>query len=451
MEIETRQRPINSKVLESNHVKRQIEILKKAIEEAQEEMDYEAAHDKEVMKAIRVVEEFLRKSGRVCYGGQAINAHLPTKLRFYNEEYDVPDFDFFTPNAEKDINDLVLALQKEGFTDISEKAGVHEGTRKIYVNFVAIADVTSLPLDLYKKYAKNSISVAGVRYVNEDILRMMMFLELSRPRGEVERWMKVFERLTLLNTAKPIQRCSERTPRINNIPPKVRQKLLEYLIQEKRVLAGAEIGFIYRSYADPTPPRMTWFLYSGGPLLFFSPNLEKDTEAIKEILGPKGLTIQRKEGYSDYIPTRIVIRKNRQIVAYLIDETSCNSYNDIPIENGGNVRIASLETLIYIYLMLGLMTDETKTLGVSLLCLAQRYVELLNKMRLSKYSRFPLFSIKCSGHQKSIRSLVRERALRAEKEKKRNKTSKKRNGKYGSKGKQSSRNTTHKNKNQQQK
>jgi hypothetical protein len=444
MEVETRQRPINSKVLESNQIKRQIEILKKAIEEAQEAMDYEAAHDNEVMKAIHVVEDFLRKTGRVCYGGQAINAHLPAKLKFYDEEHDVPDFDFFTPNSEKDVNDLVMALQKEGFTDISEKAGVHEGTRKIYVNFVAIADITAVPLELYKKYAKNSISVAGVRYVGDDILRMMMFLELSRPRGEVERWMKVFERLTLLNTAKPIKRCTERTPRINNIPPKIRQKVLEYLIQEKRVLAGAEIGFIYRSYADQTPPQMSWFLYSGGPLLFFSPNLEKDAEAIQEILGQKGLTIQRKEGYGDYVPNRLVIRKNRQIVAYLIDEISCNSYNDVPIENGGTVRIASLDTLIYLYLMLGLMTDEAKTLGVSLLCLAQRYVELLNKMRLSRYSRFPLFSIKCSGHQKTIRSLVRERALRAEKEKKRNKTGKKKAGKYSQK--QTTRNQTRKNK-----
>jgi hypothetical protein len=445
MEVETRQRPINSKVLESIPVKKQIEILKNAIKDAQAAMDYEGAHDKEVMKAIHVVEDFLRKSGRVCYGGQAINAHLPTKLKFYDEDHDVPDFDFFTPNSDKDVNDLVLALQKEGFTDISEKAGVHEGTRKVYVNFVPIADITSLPADLYKKYAKNSISVAGVRYVADDVLRMMMYLELSRPRGEVDRWLKVFERLTLLNAAKPIQRCTERTPRINNIPPKIRQNILEYLIHGKRVLAGAEIGFIYRSFADPNPPRMDWFLYSGGPLLFFSPNLEKDTDAILEILGSKGLNVQRKDGHGDYIPNRIVIRKNRQIVAYLIDETSCNSYNDIPIETGGTVRVASLETLIYLYLMLGLVTDEAKTLGVSLLCLAQRYVELLNKMRLSRVSRFPLFTIKCSGHQKGIKSLIRERVLRGEKQKEqqRNKTGKQ---KQKSKGKQGSKNTTRKNK-----
>lgn len=443
MEVETRQRPIESKLLESTPVKRQMDALNKAVEMAQEKMDYEIAHDKEVIKAIRIVEDFLRRTGRVCYGGQAINAHLPAKLRFYDEDYDVPDFDFFTPNAEKDINDLVLALQREGFTDISEKDGVHEGTRKIYVNYVPIADITALPLDLYKKYAKNSIAVAGVRYINEDILRMMMYLELSRPRGQIDRWNKVFERLTLLNAAKPIHRCTERTPRINNIPSKVRQKLLEYLIQEKRVLAGAEIGFIYRAYSQPELPNLTWFIYSGGPILFFSPNLEKDTEAILDIIGPKGINIQRKNGFGDYVPNRNVIRKNKQIVAYLIDETSCNSYNDIPIENAGTVRVASLDTLVYLYLMLGLITDEAKTLGISLLCLAQRYVELLNKIRNSRNSRFPSFSIKCSGHQKTIKSLIRERALRAEKEKHKNKTGKR---KQGSKEKQKGKTQTRKKK-----
>jgi hypothetical protein len=426
MEVELRQRPINSKVLESVHVKRQMEILKAAVEEAQKAQDYDNAHDPQIVAAIRIVEQFLRKTGRVCYGGQAINAHLPAKLRFYNEEYDVPDFDFFSPNSEKDVNDLVTMLKKEGFDDISEKGGVHEGTRKIYVNFVAIADITGIPLDLYRHYAKGSTSVAGIRYVNEDILRMMMFLELSRPRGQVDRWEKVFERLTLLNTAKPVQRCTERTPRIHNIPPRIREKVLEYLIQEKRVLAGAEIGFLYRTYGQQQAPRMEWFIHSGGPLLFFSPNMEKDIEAISEILGPKGLTVQQKDGFMEYIPSRVIIRKNRQIIAYLIDEVSCNSYNDIALENAGSVRMASLETLVYLYFMLGLLTDESKTLSVSLLCLAQRYVELLNKMRLSKYSRFPLFTIKCSGHQKSLRSLKRERAERVGEKKNRNKTGKRR-------------------------
>lgn len=414
MADEIRSRPIESPFLESSKIKRQKEILKQIIDEAEKKKDYAIAHDPQIVKAIQVVEHFLRKTGRVCYGGQAINAHLPTELKFYDEEYDVPDYDFFTPSPTKDLRELVGLLKKAGFDDISEKAGIHEGTRKIYVNFVAIADMTALEPELYKKYAKDSVIVAGIHYLNEDLLRMMMYLELSRPRGEVDRWNKVFERLTLLNAAKPIRRCSERTPRIPNIDSRTREKIIQYIIQEKKVLAGAEVGFIYRTYAQREPESMEWIVHSGGPIVFFSDDLESDSLDIQEIIGKKGTSIQKKKGYGDYIPSRYVVRKNKRIIAYLIDETSCNSFNEIPVEYG-TLKIASLDTLIYLFLLLGLLGDETKTLGLSLLCVAQRFVELLNRIRSAPYSRFPLFTISCSGHQKSFASLLREKAERADK------------------------------------
>lgn len=423
MADEIRTRPIESKILESSKIRRQLDVLNQTVLEAQKQIDYSVAHNPQIEKAIQVVEHFLRKSGRVCYGGQAINAHLPDALKFYDEEYDVPDYDFFTPNSKKDIRELVTLLKKSGFDDISEKPGVHEGTRKIYVNFIPIADMTSLDEELYERYSKNAITVAGIHYLNEDILRMMMYLELSRPQGEVERWNKVFERLTLLNTAKPIQRCTERTPRIPTIDSKTREKIIQYIIQEKKVLAGAEVGFIYRTFNDREPSSMEWIVHSGGPIVFFSDDLESDSIDIQEIIGKKGTNIQTKSGYGDYIPSRTIIRKNKRIVAYLIDETSCNSFNEVPIRNIGTLRIASLDTLIYLFLLLGLLADETKTLGLSLLCVAQRFIELLNRMRASPFSQFPAFTITCSGHQKSFASLLKDKITRAEKKSKTRSTS----------------------------
>jgi hypothetical protein len=415
MADEIRTRPIESKLLESSKLRKQLDVLSNAVLEAQKQIDYSVAHNPQIEKAIQVVEHFLRKTGRVCYGGQAINAHLPDTLKFYDDEYDVPDYDFFTPNSKKDIRELVSLLKRAGFDDISEKPGVHEGTRKIYVNFIPIADMTNLDEDLYERYSKNAIIVAGIHYANEDILRMMMYLELSRPQGEVERWNKVFERLTLLNTAKPIQRCTERTPRISSIDSKTREKIIQYIIQEKKVLAGAEVGFIYRTFNEREPSSMEWIVHSGGPIVFFSDDLESDSLDIQEIIGKKGTVIQRKDGYGDYIPSRTIVRKNKRIVAYLIDETSCNSFNEVPIQQFGTLRIASLDTLIYLFLLLGLLADETKTLGLSLLCVAQRFIELLSRMRGAPFSRFPVFTITCSGHQKSFATLLRDKASRAKK------------------------------------
>lgn len=403
----------NSNFMAQPEVKKQLEVLEKAIDIAQKKMDYEQSHDEETIKAIHIVERFLRKSGRVCYGGQAINAYLPDELKFYDDTYDLPDYDFFTPNLLADLRQLVGMLQKEGFTDIYEKPGIHEGTTKLYVNFVAIADLTEVSKSIYAMYSKGSENISGIQYLNPDILRMNMYLELSRPRGDISRWSKVFERLLLLNAARPITFCNQPyRKRFTKIDPEYRQKLLYYIIQEKRVLVGAEIGFIYRTYGLHKAPQMDWILRSGGPVVFYTPELEKDSEAIKSILGKQGVKIQKKKGYGDYIPDRVVIKKSNHIVAFLINEISCNSFNNFKLQYNNIIRIASLDTLIYTYLMLGLLTDDMKQLGGSLLCLAQRLIELENKIRLAPYSRFPLFTIQCTGHQKSFVSLLREKAKR---------------------------------------
>jgi len=417
-EPELRQRTVNSKFIESPEIQKEIDALKRAVDVGKKEMDYEISHDEAIIKAITIVEQFLRKSNRVCYGGQAINAHLPKQLKFYDEEFDVPDYDFFTPAIEDDLRELVKMLQQEGFTDIYEKPGIHEGTTKLYVNFVAIADLTQVSRDLYCKLSKDTAVIFGIHYLNEDLLRMNMYLELSRPRGDLTRWEKVYERLMLLNAAKPIQRCDRPYKhRITKIEPDVRQELLEYIVDEKRVLAGAEIGFIYRTFGQHQQPQMNWILRSGGPVIFFTPDLEKDAQAIKSIFQGKNIKIERKNGYKDYIPTRIIIRKNRRIIAFLIDEISCNSYNPFFVKNVGTLQIASLDTLVYLYLMLGLLTDDLKQLGSSLLCICQRLIELQDKIRKAPYSRFPLFTITCSGHQKSFISLLREKAKRKDKKK----------------------------------
>ena len=43
------------------------------------------------------------------------------------------------------------------------------------------------------------------RYSSPTFLRMAMFLELSRPAGDVSRWEKVIKRLSLLNKHYPMR------------------------------------------------------------------------------------------------------------------------------------------------------------------------------------------------------------------------------------------------------
>ena len=90
---------ISSKLFDQKGFQKQVDIIINASEVAQYKIDYDAAHDDNVIRAIEIVEHFLRKKHRLCYGGQAINAHLPDKYKFYNPENSIPDYDFFTING----------------------------------------------------------------------------------------------------------------------------------------------------------------------------------------------------------------------------------------------------------------------------------------------------------------------------------------------------------------
>ena len=58
---------------------------------------------------------------------------------------------------------------------------------------------------LFKAISRDAVIKKGIRYAPPDFLRMAMYLELSRPDGDVSRWEKVQKRLTLLNTHYPLK------------------------------------------------------------------------------------------------------------------------------------------------------------------------------------------------------------------------------------------------------
>ena len=189
------------------HFKEQSELIKRASEVAQQKIDYSTAHNDQILYAIEIVEQFLRKTRRICYGGQAINAHLPERYKIYDPTYSIPDYDLFTPSPVNDIQYLVKLLQKAGFEEISIREGMHEGTTKIYVDYVPVADITAIHPKIYQTLYKRSAIFDGIHYLDANSLRMLMYVELSRPRGEVRRWSKVFERLMIFNEFVPLTPC----------------------------------------------------------------------------------------------------------------------------------------------------------------------------------------------------------------------------------------------------
>lgn len=430
MESEIEQTNINSPFFDKKKFQHQLDIIKKASEIAQSKTDYVSAHDDNIVLAISVVEDFLRKKHRLCYGGQAINAHLPAKYKFYDPEFSIPDYDFFTPQQIDDINILVKDLKKAGFQEISVREGMHEGTVKIYVDFVPVADMTSIDPKLYKILAAREYRVDGISYLDANSLRMLMYLELSRPRGEVSRWAKVFERLALFNEFVPSKPCKiSRRAFYGTLTSEQTNFILNYIIDNKRIFAGADLLQFY-NYALKTHKRNpSWILTSKKPILFFSSEIENDAKQLQSEFNfliksedrgkhennikPTPITIKSFSSKGiDLIPTMKIINQGDKVLVLIIDLTACNSYFNIPINDGKIMRIASMDTLITLYFSLGLIDTKYFDMG-SMECLANKLVDISIKARNNpdKFI-FPFISVKCAGKQTSLPSLIRAKVKR---------------------------------------
>lgn len=426
MEEDIQDYEFKSNLLERTSIKRQIADLEKVAEKAGEIIQYESAHNPEIQYAIDIVGNFLRKRKRVCYGGTAINAILPKPLKFYDPQKDLPDYDFFTPNPAQDIKEIVRDIQQAGFPDVIERVGIHEGTHKIMVNFVPIADISEMDPEVYKGLFKRSVEKDGIRYADADFLRMLMYLELSRPRGQVARWSKVFERLTLLNGAFPPKVCRTK---INDLvgrvslPFFIRKVLLDYVIENKRVLMGAEIVSLYDWLIEKSrrlDPHISWFLKKRGMIVFLSPEAERDAYRLKEMFGSDEVDVNLMPAKGEIVPERAIVSYRKMPFVEILQENACHSFTSLDLQGGKVLRVASLETMITFYYALMMFTDDEKVLQFYMSCLCQKLVEMSERLhRKGGVGPIPSFSIECSGYQKGYATLLKEKFERIAREKKR--------------------------------
>jgi len=390
--------------------------LNEVVDQAQIRLDLETAGNPALRRAIHIVESFLQKTGRVCYGGQAINAQLPQKDQFYNPETSLPDYDFFSPDAKADTDDLIADFKQAGYTEISKRIGIHEGTIKIYVNFTAIADITQVIPEFYENISKKSVSVNGIHYADPVFLRMMMYLELSRPRGQVERWNKVYERLTLLDKAHPLSACKNKSPPIveSQASSLVRPEIVRFMIAKKRAFMGADIETLYRPNGARSALSRTRFLLRGSaPVVFLSPDADMDGEQLSEITRTRKVPIK---GYQNILPAMTALYAGDDLVALIVQEEACHSIVTFPLTKQRHLRAASLDTLLTFLIGLYYRDDIALMAQNSLLCWLKQYIELSNRYKSNPTKLIPAFSIECSGYQTTFASLLRAKGARIEAE-----------------------------------
>ena len=401
-------------VLAKQALAKQLKIVKGIAEDAAKDQEYKIAQDPDTLGAINVVEEFLRTKKRICYGGQAINAHLPNKYKFYKET-DLPDYDFFTPTPDQDIDELVEAFTAKGFREIGIRLSVHEGTTKLYINFMPMADITGVDDQIFKKLLARAMPYDGIYYADPDFLRMMMYLELSRPAGEVDRWDKVYERLFLLNTFQPIKACKWKSDKRPALSDAVKEGLLGLLVDREMVIAGLDV---YSAFKSRKRHNIRWFVRSW-PLIAYSADPAADidmfVEYMNKMLGENAVKVDLVNSVGEIVPPCAILRYQEVPVLLLVKETACHSYVNMKMIGSTSIKVASIDTLITLFMSFMFHPDLDEIIARPILCLIHEMILYSMKVRAawdSKENATPFLSITCSGHQKQITTLLRERAER---------------------------------------
>jgi len=407
----------------------ELAILRMAVDQAEEKMGKRAVNSDDVQKIIDIVEEFIKRKKEICYGGTAINNILPEEDRFYNKDVELPDYDFFSQHALEDAKELADIYYKKGFIDVEAKSGQHHGTYKVFVNYMAVADITQMSSDIFSALKKDAISIGGILYAPPNFLRMSMYLELSRPAGDVSRWEKVLKRLTLLNKNYPITDidCNnvdfqrEMENKVNE--DKIYETVKNTLINQGVVFFG---GFANTLYSQYMPANFRKKLEKLADFDVLSNNPEKTAEVVKERLddnGVKNVKIIRQPAVGEIIPEHYEVKVGKDSILFIYRPIGCHSYN-ILMMNGKKLKVATIDTMLSFYLAFLYANKPYYNQFIDrILCMSKFLFDVQQKNRLSQKGLLKRFSITCYGHQPTVEEIKAEKAekykeLRESKDKK---------------------------------
>lgn len=388
----------------------ELAILRMAVDKVENIKGKRKLSNEIIKRIIRIVEDFLRKKKCICYGGTAINNILPDHDKFYNKNVEFPDYDFFSPRALQHAKQLADIYHKEGFEHVEAKAGMHSGTYKVYVNFIPVADITSLDKEIFDNLKAESIVIDRIYYAPANFLRMAMYLELSRPMGDISRWEKVLKRIRVLNKNYPMKGLSCDAKDIQRIfeSKKVQAKtvfdeLLNVLINEQVVFFGAMAHKMYSRYMDKSIYNSVKRIPDFDVLTLHPENVAKRVKSKLENAGFENIKIVKQPPIGELVSEHYEVRIYDDTVLFLYRPLACHSYNVIRHMNK-NVKIATIDTMLSFYLAF-LYSSRTYYDRNRLLCMCEYLFKVQEKNRLAQKGLLRRFSIKCMGQQESLEDI----------------------------------------------
>jgi len=376
-----------------------MEEIQAAADEANEIIKKNAAGQEIIKKMMMIVKKFMQTHRVLGYGGTALNNLLPKEKQFYDYSTEIPDYDFYSETPQEHSKMIADKLAKAGIVNIQVKPGIHLGTFKVFADYIPAADVSFMSKPIFEKLWNDSIVKDEVRYVPPNFLRMSVYLELSRPMGNVDRWKKIYQRIRLINEEYPVV-CPTSDDPVNEeyATPEVREKLEDLLLKNEVVLLGFNASTIQAGKDEWKLPL---------DLLVEPKNFDRINKELISIFGRGEAKKREFEEYGELLPAHADITHGNKLLVRVFETIACHSFHKLP----SGLMVASIPTLLNFFFAM-LYADKEfveHTSRQRLVCTAHKLMEIANN---SSRRRFKLLTpITCLGKQEDLTDLMRKKSV----------------------------------------
>lgn len=376
----------------------------------------------ETIHVFDITKKFIRDNGLMLYGGAALNALV--KDKFY-KKYDLPDYDFFSYDAQKHAKQLANLYAKAGYKYTEAKPGNHYGTYKVYASFIPVADITQIPKQLFLKMKKKAVFSKDLKLhtVPLDYLRMAIYIELSRPAGDISRWSKIYERLQLFNKYHPIKKPSKdiyikykKDESLNKILNVVK----DYIIFKKLVVFGT-YGFsqfvphknvefpkldknmsffdVLAINAKTTISELVLILKNIG---FHIDTKQRKIKSIK-LFGSRAIVKRSGLSSDEFFGTHYSLSYKNNLIINIFQTEACYAYFEY-----NNMRVASIDTMLSFFYAYKFTTRNYINVS-KVQFMIEHLFHLQHKNKLSKDIKYKRFGLECYGKQKTLIDMKKEK------------------------------------------
>lgn len=289
-----------------------------------------------MLAALDIVRDFIIEQKLVITGGMAIDFALRLKGEKLYDDTTLPDYDFFSPDHHVHAYELGSILCKKlrdhrgDVPNISVIDALHITTMKVRVNFVVVADITYMPIDLFEKLSvlEYGIGDKNIKFRHPHLQMGDQHRALSMPYENtpyeviLHRWKKDMKRFDLLYKHYPIPGKLIEDDQYQ--PVNINLDILK----ESCICGFAGLYLLTRK-----PDQMANIeikLPAGKPLVLLS---DKTERLISEIMKAYSCKIKYFNSYLDVLPQKIVIlcSKNDESSPLVETETKIDGSDTLEI------------------------------------------------------------------------------------------------------------------------